>query len=95
MQKMFSCYCRKCGKGSMHDIYISRGGYLHAVCSVHNWDKSSDAEMQSHEYDWEGENYCTSCGKETHQFRYTSKGGYIHWFCCGCGKDKSSDAQVR
>jgi len=90
VNKMFSLYCQRCRKGTIHNLYISSANYIHADCSVCGWEKSSSDWVPYGNIDWEGQNHCNSCGTETRQFKYTGPGRYLHWFCCGCGTDKCS-----
>jgi len=87
------CYCRKCKKETAHEVYISKGGYLHSLCTMCGKDVGSSAEVKDICGVMAIE--CSSERVSRVHVKYLSKGNYIHWFCCSCGKDVSSTAQVR
>ena len=86
-------FCRRCGQRSAHDIYISKGGYLHSLCT--DCGKDADSSARCAEITGEATKECGKCGTNTEHLRYISEGGYIHWFCCSCGKDVDSSARGR
>jgi len=88
-----STYCIRCNNETVHDIYISEGGYLHSLCTNCGKDSSSGSEVGN--ISGEASKQCLKCGRTTEHLRYVSTGGYIHWFCCSCGHDISSSAKGR
>lgn len=93
MAEIITTYCRRCGKERPHEIYISRGGYLHALCTECGKDVGSSERVGEREGSMIRE--CASEGANRYHIKYISRGGYIHWFCCTCGKDVGSSERVR
>ena len=92
MTGLVTCYCPRCKRDTPHEIYISKGGYLHSLCVRCGKDVCSSAKVR--EICTRMVTTCSREGGSRLHIKYISKGGYLHWFCCSCGRDISSSAQV-
>ena len=86
-------FCGYCKRQTSHDIYVSKGEYLHSLCMDCGKDSASDSKVG--EMNGDANKHCSYCETNTEHIRYISQGGYIHWFCCSCGKDIASDSKIR
>jgi len=93
MVGFINTYCPRCRKITIHDLYVSSGGYLHSLCTQYGKDVNSSAKFQKQ--NGAGYKNCTRCGKNTEHIRYICSKGYIHWFCCSCGKDVNSGTKEK
>ena len=93
MPDLKKTHCPNCAAVTPHDLYVSRSGQLHALCTDCGKDVRASADLKT---TTDGAaKPCQVCGKTTEHVRYTDTTGYIHWFCMSCGKDVRSGVEVR
>ena len=86
-------HCPTCDRSTPHDLYVSRSGQLHALCTECGKDVRGSADLEA--LSGGTAKPCQVCGITTEHVRYTDTTGYIHWFCMSCGKDVRSSAEAR
>jgi hypothetical protein len=94
MADLVATHCPVCHSVTDHDHYLSRGGYLHSLCTNCGKDISSSERVESGEPQ-PVTKHCAVCGVDTAHVRYLSTTGYLHWLCLSCGKDVRSSANVQ
>ncbi|MCU0520913.1 MAG: hypothetical protein MUF84_09500 [Anaerolineae bacterium] len=93
MAELKMTHCPTCGAATPHDVYVSRSGQLHTLCTDCGHDVRGSADVKA--MTGEVTKPCMICGTATEHVRYTDSVGYIHWFCLSCGKDVRSGVESR
>jgi hypothetical protein len=86
-------HCPICKAATPHDVYVSRAGHLHALCTDCGHDVHGSADVKATTGD--ATKPCGDCGTATEHIRYIDTVGYIHWLCISCGKDIRSGVESR
>jgi RNase P subunit RPR2 len=93
MSDLKMTYCPTCEAPTPHDLYVSRTGQLHALCTQCGKDVRAGAGLDA--ISGSAAKPCPVCHTTTEHVRYSDTTGYIHWFCLSCGKDVRSSSEAR